>query len=159
VRPLLFAAAMLTVALCLPAFASAEDLTIYSSLPLVGSARAQSQDVVRGEQLALEQSGGRAGPFSVRFASLNDASRRTGTWEPFRTSAGARRAANDPTAIAYLGDFNSGATAISLPILNERGVLQISPSVTYPGLTRKEGAGERGEPEKYYPTTSARSGA
>ena len=151
-RPPLLAAALLTVALYLPAVAAAEDLTIYSSLPLVGSARAQSQDVVRGEQLALEQSGNRAGPFSVRFVSLNDGSHRIGTWEPLRTSTNARRAAKDPTAIAYLGDFNSGATAISLPILNERGVLQVSPSVTYPGLTRKEGAGERGEPEKYYPT-------
>ena len=34
-RPPLLAAAVLTVALCLPAVASAEDLTIYSSLPLV----------------------------------------------------------------------------------------------------------------------------
>ena len=55
------------------------------------------------------------------------------------------------TTIAYLGEFNSGASAISIPILNEAGILQISPSNTYVGLTRSEGA-DKGEPDKYYPS-------
>src|SRR5205823_8198035 len=65
--------------------------------------------------------------------------------------ANARRAASDERTIACIGEFNSGATALSLPILNEAGILQVSPSNTYPGLTRREGAA-RGEPDKYYPT-------
>jgi branched-chain amino acid transport system substrate-binding protein len=150
-RLALVTAAALSVALWLPAPGAAQDLTIYSSLPLVGDARPQSEDVVRGEQLALEQSGGRAGAFPIRFVSLNDASPRSGTWTPLRTVRNARRAAEDPTTIAYLGEFNSGASAISIPVLNEVGILEISPSNTYVGLTRKEGA-ERSEPEKYYPT-------
>jgi len=150
-RPALVTAVALSVALWLPAAAAAADLTIYSSLPLVGDSRPQSEDVIRGEQLALEQSGGRAGAFPIRFVSLNDGSGRTGSWTPLRTSANARRAAVDPSTIAYLGDFNSGATAISLPILNETGILQISPSNAYVGLTRSEAA-ERGEPAKYYPS-------
>jgi branched-chain amino acid transport system substrate-binding protein len=148
--PVLTATA-LSVALCLPAVAAGEDLTIYSSLPLVGSSRAEVQDVVRAEQLALEQNGNHAGPFSVRFVSLNDGVSRLGTWEPSRVAANARRAAQDATTIAYLGEFNSGASAISIPILNEAGILEVSPSNAYVGLTRKEGA-VRGEPEKYYPT-------
>jgi branched-chain amino acid transport system substrate-binding protein len=151
VRLPVLTAAALSVALWLPAVAPAEDLTIYSSLPFAGSARAQAQDVVRAEQLALEQNGNRAGAFSVRFVSLDDASAKTGAWTPLRTVRNARRAAEDPTTIAYLGEFNSGASAISIPVLNERGILEISPSNAYVGLTRKEG-GERGEPEKYYPT-------
>ena len=71
-------AAAVAVVLCLPAAAAAEDLTIYSSLPLVGDSRPQSQDVIRAEQLALEHSGGRAGAFPIRFVSLNDGTRRTG---------------------------------------------------------------------------------
>ena len=148
------AAAALLVGLCLPAAAPAaappEQLTIYSSLPLVGDARAQSEDIVRAEVLAVEQSGGHPGGFTIKYVSLDDATRRAGKWTPSRTAANARRAAADPTAIAYLGEFNSGATSISLPILNEAGILQLSPSNTYAGLTRAEGA-ERGEPEKYYP--------
>ena len=71
-RPALVTAVALSVALWLPAAAAAADLTIYSSLPLVGDSRPQSEDVIRGEQLALEQSGGRAGAFPIRFVSLND---------------------------------------------------------------------------------------
>ena len=66
-------------------------------------------------------------------------------------SANARRAVGDRTTIAYLGDASSGAAAISIPILNEAGILLISPTNTYVGLTRAEGA-DRGEPGKYYPT-------
>jgi ABC-type branched-subunit amino acid transport system substrate-binding protein len=101
VRLSVLTAAALSVALWLPAVAPAEDLTIYSSLPLAGSARAQAQDVVRAEQLALEQNGNRAGAFSVRFVSLDDASAKTGAWTPLRTVMNARRAAEDPTTIAY----------------------------------------------------------
>ena len=70
---------------------------------------------------------------------------------PLQTSANARTAVVDDTTIAYLGEFNSGATSISLPILNEAGILQVSPSNTYVGLTRAEGAEPR-EPAKYFPT-------
>jgi branched-chain amino acid transport system substrate-binding protein len=149
-KPWLTAAA-LSVALCLPPAAAGADLTIYSSLPLAGSTRAEAQDIVRAEQMALEQNSSRAGAFSIGFVSLNDASARTGAWTPLRTARNARRAAQDATTIAYLGEFNSGASAISIPVLNEAGILEISPSNAYVGLTRSEGA-ERGEPEKYYPT-------
>jgi branched-chain amino acid transport system substrate-binding protein len=138
-------------AIALPATAAAEDLTVYSSLPLVGSLRPQAADTVRGEQLALEQSGNRAGAFRIRLVSLNDGTKRVGTWAPARVAANARRAVSDPSTIAYLGEFNSGASAISIPILNEAGILEISPSNSYVGLTRKEAAQPR-EPEKYYPT-------
>jgi branched-chain amino acid transport system substrate-binding protein len=144
-------ALLVAAALALPATAAAEDLTIYSSLPLVGALRPQAADTVRGERLALEQSGGRAGAFTIRFVSLNDGTRRAGSWVPERVVANARRATGDPTTIAYLGEFNSGASAISIPMLNELGILEISPSNAYVGLTRDEEA-EPGEPEKYYPT-------
>jgi branched-chain amino acid transport system substrate-binding protein len=137
-------------ALALPATAAAEDLTIYSSLPFEGGLRAQSEDTVRGEQLALEQAGGRAGALSVRLVSLDDATARGRGWVPERVAENARRAAQDPATIAYLGEFNSGASAISIPILNEAGILQVSPFNGYVGLTRR--SGEPGEPAKYYPT-------
>ncbi len=38
------------------------------------------------------------------------------------TSANARKVAQDDKAVAYIGEFNSGASAISMPILNEAGV-------------------------------------
>jgi len=126
-------------------------LTIYSSLPLQGDSRPQSVSVVNGEKLALEKAGGKVGKFTIKYQSLDDATAAAGKWEPGATSANARKAAQDKTTIAYLGEFNSGASAISIPILNEAGILQISPSNTAVGLTRAEGA-DKGEPDKYYPS-------
>jgi branched-chain amino acid transport system substrate-binding protein len=57
-----------------------------------------------------------------------------------------------PSAIAYIGEFNSGASAISIPVLNEVPLAQISPSNTAIGLTRTGPGADRGEPFKYYPT-------
>src|SRR3954454_21148514 len=126
-------------------------LTIYSSLPLQGDSRAQSTDVVNGEKLALEEAGGKVGKFKITYKSLDDSTAAAGKWEPGQTSSDARKAAQDQSTIVYLGEFNSGASAISLPITNEAGILQISPSNTYVGLTRSEGA-DKGEPDKYYPS-------
>jgi branched-chain amino acid transport system substrate-binding protein len=126
-------------------------LTIYSSLPMQGDSRPQSVSVVNGEKLALEKVGGKVGKFTIKYVALDDATAAAGKWEPGATSADARKAAQDKSTIAYLGEFNSGASAISIPILNEANILQISPSNTAVGLTRAQGA-DKGEPDKYYPS-------
>jgi branched-chain amino acid transport system substrate-binding protein len=127
------------------------SLTIYSSLPLQGENRPQSEDLVAGEKQALEEVGGKVGKFTIKYKSLDDSTAAAAKWEPGQVSSNARKAAQDASTIAYLGEFNSGASAISIPILNEAGILQISPANTYVGLTRAEGA-EKGEPDKYYPS-------
>jgi len=127
------------------------NLSIYSSLPLQGDSRPQSESVVNGEKLALQEHGGKVGNYTIKYVSLDDSTAATGKWEPGATSSDARKAAQDKSTIVYLGEFNSGASAISIPILNEAGILQISPSNTYVGLTRSEGA-DKGEPDKYYPS-------
>ena len=63
----------------------------------------------------------------------------------------ANKAAADPSVIAYLGPFASGAAEVSLPVLNQAGpLIMISPSNTVPGLT-KPGYGPD-EPDVYYPS-------
>jgi branched-chain amino acid transport system substrate-binding protein len=131
--------------------ASGSTLTIYSSLPLQGDSRPQSEDVVHGEQLALEKAGNKAGKYKIKYVSLDDSVASTGKWDPGKVSENARKAVGDDNTIAYLGEFNSGASAISIPLTNEAGIPQISPSNTYVGLTRSEGA-EKGEPQKYQPS-------
>jgi branched-chain amino acid transport system substrate-binding protein len=128
-----------------------KSLTIYSSLPLQGDSRPQSLSVVNGEKLALQSAGGKVGEFAIKYVSLDDATAAAGKWDPGATSGDARKAAQDKSTIVYLGEFNSGASAISIPILNEAGILQISPSNTATGLTRSLGA-DKGEPDKYYPS-------
>jgi branched-chain amino acid transport system substrate-binding protein len=52
-------------------------------------------------------------------------------------AANAKRAADDPTAMAYLGELDYGATAVSLPITNNAGVLQVSPGDGLTSLTER----------------------
>ena len=127
------------------------SLTVYSSLPLQGASRPQSEDVIRGIELALKQKGGKCGDFTIDYKSLDDATAAAGKWEPGQTSANAREVAQDDSAIAYIGEFNSGASAISIPITNEAGILHVSPSNTALGLTKGGAGAEPGEPDKYYP--------
>src|SRR5690349_22299791 len=101
--------------------------------------------------MALAEHSGKVGNYTIKYVSLDDSTASAGKWDPGQTSSDARKAAQDASTIAYLGEFNSGASAISIPILNEAGILQISPANTYVGLTRSEGA-EKGEPDKYYPS-------
>jgi branched-chain amino acid transport system substrate-binding protein len=127
-------------------------LNVYSSLPLQGAQRLQTTAMVDGIRLALMQHDGRAGDFRIKYTSLDDSTAQAGTWTPEATSANARRVAQDENAIAYIGEFNSGASAISIPILNEVPIAQISPSNTAVGLTSDEPGADEGEPEKYYPS-------
>ena len=53
---------------------------------------------------------------------------------------------------SLIGPFNSGASAIVIPITNEAAVPMISPSNTAIGLTTAGAGAEPGEPDKYYPT-------
>jgi branched-chain amino acid transport system substrate-binding protein len=125
---------------------------VYSSLPLQGAQRLQTTAMVNGIKLALEQHECKAGKLEVKYTSLDDSTAQAGTWTPEATSANARKVAQDDSAIAYIGEFNSGASAISIPILNEVPVGQISPSNTAVGLTSDEPGADKGEPAKYYPT-------
>jgi branched-chain amino acid transport system substrate-binding protein len=129
-----------------------ETLNVYSSLPLQGASRPQTTAMVEGIRLALEQANGRAGDFTIKYTSLDDSTAQAGTWTPEQASANARRVAQDDSAIAYIGEFNSGASAISIPILNEVPIAQVSPANTAVGLTSDEPGADEGEPEKYYPT-------
>jgi branched-chain amino acid transport system substrate-binding protein len=129
-----------------------KSLTIYSSLPLQGPARAQAVAAVNGAKLALQQAGGKVGDFRITNKSLDDSTAQAGGWEPGATAANARKAASDDSTIGYIGEFNSGATAVSLPILNETGVPQVSPGNTAVGITSDDPGAEPGEPEKYYPS-------
>jgi branched-chain amino acid transport system substrate-binding protein len=135
-----------------PAGGPAKAVTIYSSYPLQGAGRAQSEAAVNGAKLALEQNHGKAGNITVTYKPLDDSTAQAANWTPEATSANARKAAQDKSTALYLGEFNSGATAVSLPILNEAGIAQISPSNTAVGLTTDEPGATPGEPDKYYPT-------
>jgi branched-chain amino acid transport system substrate-binding protein len=138
--------------------AKGTTLTIYSSLPLQGTSRGQSEAVIDGERLALEDAGGKVGKFKIKYVSLDDSTAQNpGTADEGQTAQNARQAVRDKSTIFYLGEFNSGGTKVSLPILNKASIPQISPSNTYIGLTTDEPGSEPGEPDKYYPNKGKRT--
>jgi branched-chain amino acid transport system substrate-binding protein len=130
----------------------AKTVDVYSSLPLQGASRPQTTAMVNGIKLALDQVGGKAGETTIKYTSLDDSTAQAGSWTPEAVGANARKVAGDDAAVAYIGEFNSGGSAVSIPILNEVPVAQISPANTAVGLTSDEPGADKGEPEKYYPT-------
>ncbi|MEY2515644.1 MAG: branched-chain amino acid transport system substrate-binding protein [bacterium] len=126
-------------------------VTIYSSMPLNGPERQSSQDMVNAIKLALMQAGGKAGALSVTYVSLDSATKQDKAWTSDQVLENARTAVRDINTIAYIGDRDSAATALSLPLTNEGDVLQVSPTSSYDGLTRAGGV-RTGEPERFYPS-------
>src|SRR6185436_1686240 len=131
---------------------SGDSLTIYSSLPLQGTSKGQSEAVINGEKLALKEVGNKVGKYKINYVSLDDSTAQNpGTADEGQTAQNARKAVQDENTIFYLGEFNSGGTKVSLPILNKANIPQTSPSNTYVGLTTNDPGSEPGEPDKYYP--------
>ena len=126
--------------------------TVYSSIPRHGVSAAAAREVLAGERRALAERRGRAGGLRVRLRQLPATDDRERPWDPALVAENASRAAEDPTAIAYLGELDYGATAVSLPITNDAGLLQVSPGDGLTSLTARPPGRPRGGPERYYPT-------
>lgn len=127
-------------------------LTIYASVPMNGPSGVSGDAVVNGAQLALDQIHARIGQYRIVFRALDDSTPTSGEWDPGQTTVNARLATRDGTTIGYLGEFNSGASAVSIPVLNRLSIPQISPASTAVGLTSSGPGASPGEPQKYYPS-------
>lgn len=104
-----------------------ERLTVYVSAPLSGPSREHGRDIADAARLALADAGGEAGGAEVEVEVL-DAGAPGAGWSPARAAANARTATRDSTAVAYVGELQSGATRASLPITNKAFMLQVSPA-------------------------------
>jgi branched-chain amino acid transport system substrate-binding protein len=144
--------ALLALAACGSSGKSGNTIDVYSSLPLTGASSAQTDPMVNGIKLALSEAGNKAGKWTINYTSLDDSTASAGKWDPGQTEANARKAVGDPNAVYYIGEFNSGASEYSIPILNRGGIPQVSPANTYVGLTTNEPGSLPNEPQKYYPT-------
>jgi branched-chain amino acid transport system substrate-binding protein len=126
-------------------------VTVYSSLPRHGVSAAAARAAAAGQRLALQEAGGRAGDIEIDVVELDSAEPGERLWDPDLVSMNAQEAADDPRAIAYLGELDYGASAVSVPITNEAGVLQVSPTDGLTSLTRTPLGRPRAGPERYYP--------
>jgi branched-chain amino acid transport system substrate-binding protein len=88
---------------------------VHVSLPLDGPQAWAARDTLRGVELARREG------FELVIARG-------------AAAENARAAADDPDALAYLGDFHSRDVAVSAPILGAAGLLQVAPVATWTGL-------------------------
>src|SRR5689334_16974010 len=131
-----------------------EKADVYVSMPLHGPQAASGRDVVDGARLALADAHGKVGELEVRATYLDDTSGSgpAADWSAAVAAANARQASQDSAAIAYIGDFDSGATRSSLPITNEAHILQVSPAASAIDLVQPFlGAGDQ-LPDEVQPT-------
>jgi len=131
--------------------ANAKVIKIVSSLPRTGSAKEQTDTIVNGIKLALEEANYKVGEFKIEYEDKDDATAAAGQWTPERESIIANEAVKDQDVMVYIGTFNSGAAKIAIPILNRAGLLMISPANTAVGLTKPDPA-EPGTPDVHRPT-------
>jgi branched-chain amino acid transport system substrate-binding protein len=125
-------------------------LTVYLSSPVRGDDAPQGRAIANGARLALAEANGRAGDAEVRLRILDDAG--PDGWSVAKVGGNARAAAQDTSAIAYIGDLESGATRTSLPITNQASLPQVSAGSTAVDLTRVGPDGGDEVPEAVQPT-------
>lgn len=119
---------------------------------MTGSSLGQSQTIVNGIQQVVDENKSTAcdGKVKIEYEVMDDATAAAGKWDPAQVTSNANKAVADPSVVALIGHYNSGAAKLSIPILNQANLVMVSPANTYPGLT-KPGLGEPNEPAVYYP--------
>ncbi|MDQ3043746.1 MAG: branched-chain amino acid ABC transporter substrate-binding protein [Chloroflexota bacterium] len=131
-------------------------INIYSSWPLTGASAQVGPDSVESIRYALEIYGNAAGGFALNYEALDDGlAANNGAWDATKEAENATMVVNDEDAMVYIATYNSGAAAISIPILNEADpgpMPMISPANTAVALTKDYEFNEEGQPEQYYPT-------
>jgi branched-chain amino acid transport system substrate-binding protein len=129
-------------------------IKIVSSTPLTGGDSGDGISMAKSAKLAVENHGGKSGNYTIIVEAKDDASAARGAWDPDVETTNANNAVADPSVIAYLGTYNSGAAKLSIPILNQAGpMVMVSGANTYAGLTKElPGLTVAGEPMSYYPT-------
>jgi branched-chain amino acid transport system substrate-binding protein len=131
---------------------SGSTLTIYASVPLQGASGGQGMAIENGAGLAVDAVGGKVGKYTIDYKRLDDSLASTGAADEGKAAQNARQAVSNSNTIGYIGEYNSGISKVTIPILDKAGIAQISPANTYVGLTTNEPGSEPGEPGKYYPT-------
>ena len=96
---------------------SEAELTVYVSAPDTPAGR----QVVSRARAELADAGGEAGGVAVRGVYLDAPP------DPAAIAANARRAVEDSTSVAYIGELEPKADLSSRPITNDAELLQVTP--------------------------------
>ena len=136
------------------------DVLIASDNPLHGPLSDGPRAMTDAIRLVLEQHDFRAGKYAVGYQSCDASTAQSDTFEFRKCAANANAYARAKRLVAVIGPYNSQCATVEMPILNRAPggpLAEISPSNSYPGLTRPvslpaKWGGSRNEPKTYYPT-------
>lgn len=136
------------------------DVLIASDNPLHGPNSGGPRAMTDAIRLVFEQHDFRAGKYAVGYQSCDDSTAQSDTVELRKCAANANAYARAERVVAVIGPYNSQCATVEMPILNRAPggpLAEISPSNSYPGLTRPvsvpaKWGGSRNEPNTYYPT-------
>jgi branched-chain amino acid transport system substrate-binding protein len=108
-------------------------------LPVSGADASTGIPTRNGAVQAIEEAAATA-PGGVVFTAydLDDAVQ--GAHDPAQGAQNTRAFVSDDAVLAMVGPFNSSVAQAEIPITNDAGLAQISPSATNPGLTKGDSA-------------------
>lgn len=142
-----------------------KSIAIGIDLPLSGADASVGRSTLNGMLLAIDQANKRGlpGGFTLQVIQSDDAVQ--GVHSPQQGVQNVRQFVANQAVLAVLGPYNSNVAAAEIPITNEAGLAQISPSTVSDGLTVGPDAAElrRANPNRNaffrVCTTDARQGA
>jgi YVTN family beta-propeller protein len=146
----------------LPAFACDEvlaggrrpDLLVASNLPLQGPDSTGPRAMADAIRSVIERHGFRAGGHSVGYASCDESTAQSGSFDIRRCAANANAHARAERLVAVIGPYSSGCAEVQIPSLNRAPggpLAMVSPSNSHTLLT-KPSPFEPDAPEIFYPT-------
>jgi len=141
-------AAALVAAVAATGCGGSNEASIYLSVPQQGADAPSSKQMIEAARYAVDEHN-RNAKVKVKLVVLDDAE--GARWSAEKVKANARRAADDDDAVAYIGERNSEATAVAMPILNRAGLAHVAPTSSAVALTGPDGIDPKA-PERYRPT-------
>jgi branched-chain amino acid transport system substrate-binding protein len=142
--------ALATALLALPvpgARGELQTIKVVTSLPRIGSAQRETARMEDAIRLALEEVDHRVGDFAIAYEALDDAGPGHPTSDARGEVRNATRAVGDADVMAYIGPYSSAVAPAAIPILNRAHLAMVSPTASFPGLTKRMGSPASGEPE------------
>jgi branched-chain amino acid transport system substrate-binding protein len=133
-------------------------IKIGTEFPVSGTDAAVTLPAQYGVQLAVQQANAKCGVHLFDEIDKNDEG--TSGADPSIGAANVQQLIADPTVMAVVGPFNSGVAKQEIPLVNQAGLVLMSPTNTNPGLTKQQYAQANGvnfallhpggKPESYF---------
>jgi len=136
--PLILSLALVGGNLAGPVLAAGETVKIGVDLPMSGGDASNGIPTNNGVVLAIDEANAKGGPVKFQIYTLDDAVQ--GTHDPAQGAQNLKTFIADAAVLGIVGPFNSNVAQAEIPLSNDAGLVQISPSNTNDGLTIGENA-------------------